>query len=98
MGQKAHASSSIAQNEEKGSLQTSLVMPGRLQCGPYITDGFHVPTRLLVVDDDPPGLLALLEALQQRLNDTVIDTVLSLALRSPCSETITTMQCSPTTA
>jgi DNA-binding NtrC family response regulator len=36
-----------------------------------------MPTRLLVVDDHPPVLLALSEALQRHLNETVIDTALS---------------------
>jgi two-component system response regulator GlrR len=33
-----------------------------------------MPTRLLLIDDEPSGLLALSEALRLRLNDTVIDT------------------------
>jgi two-component system, sensor histidine kinase and response regulator len=36
-----------------------------------------LPTRLLLVDDEPSFLLALSEALKRQLNETVIDTVLS---------------------
>jgi two-component system response regulator GlrR len=36
-----------------------------------------MPTRLLLIDDEPAGLLALSEALRLRLNDTVIDTATS---------------------
>lgn len=36
-----------------------------------------MPTRLLLIDDEPSGLLALLEALRQRLHETVIDTAVS---------------------
>lgn len=36
-----------------------------------------MPTRLLVIDDEPSGLLALSEALRLHLNETVVDTAAS---------------------
>ena len=36
-----------------------------------------MPTRLLLIDDDPPGLMALAAALRQRLPDTMVDTAAS---------------------
>jgi DNA-binding NtrC family response regulator len=36
-----------------------------------------MPTRLLLIDDDATGLLALSEALRNRLDESVIDTALS---------------------
>jgi two-component system response regulator GlrR len=36
-----------------------------------------MPTRLLVIDDEPTGLLALSEALRHHLGETVVDTAVS---------------------
>jgi DNA-binding NtrC family response regulator len=37
-----------------------------------------LPSRLLLIDDDPAGLLALAELIQRRLEDAVVDTALDV--------------------
>jgi cyclic di-GMP phosphodiesterase len=59
--------------------QLHYICPGlRQEPTETVSRGGNVPNRILIIDDDPAGLLALSEALHRRIADTLVETALDV--------------------